>query len=759
MLLKSRVLCLACLLFALSIVCINFNSQAEGEAIYRGDLIVRNSIYVISGVYYKQDGNISIENATLVIKNATLEILQDSTHKYRFEVNNSNLIFEDSRLTVATKQLMPYLRLNFTIKATNFTLCRSTISFPGRINIIDSKVEILDSVVTRIETLPEGVNIDDNDDAPVISCFKSDISIKNSTLEEYTQIYFDSSAVFIADSEFKNFHETQEFTQKLTAPLEELEASEDDNWVVLNPGENFTVTNFKFSKELDLIKILNVQLKARIGGEFNYNATDYFQYSLNGEYRNTTITFSKGFTNQNFDLWREGVRTLEEVEKLSLRVCNNDPERDNNSKIVIDYVAIALTYETDILLENTEFYAINSYFDLDFKQGTGSPEKVFQPLNSNNYLFNYEPCHNRLKALNKSFVWLCNVTVDLTETGGSIPNIGNPPFVSDASSQLLLLRLVKIRTTDRIGVPLGNASIEIKYEINNTTTPTPPKIILDFLEKNSKNWNLTSVNGELLIPLVSDLLTPEQWPNSEFIGNYAIIASYENLTVFTTISLAQFPKLTENSNVEELKITFSQLVLPPTSMTASVIMSTTYCAPNSKIIIYGDAKYNNGLPVGNAEVMVVISDTTVSTATSEDGSYSVELIAPSRAQTYTVYITIYDPYYGLQAYTRTRELIVELPPPPPNILLPIAIMVVVAACFSTLLLRNRLKLWFYIMKAKMKKEKFIECSECGYLIPISATKCPACKAIFEEVVAKCSECGAIIPITAEKCPTCGASFE
>ncbi|MEW6069476.1 MAG: zinc ribbon domain-containing protein [Candidatus Thermoplasmatota archaeon] len=762
----KALLALAYLVFALSIASISFNASGEGEVVvYEEDLIVVNSSYTIEGVYYKQDGNVSVENGTLIIRNATFELLQDSEHKYYFKANNSNFILEHATLTVATKQLMPYLKLNFTIKNTNFTVKQSVISFPGRMNMTDSRVEIIDSTITRVKSLPSGIDIDENDDAPIVSCLQSNISIKSSTLEEYTQFYFNSCNAFIADSKFKNLHETHENVQNFISfgkYKKELEVAFDDYSLVANPGESYEVGNFQPLKYVGYTRILGVELRAGTLGDFNYSAGDCLQYSLDSgrTYKNTTITFTKGFTNQSFNLWLEGVRSLEDLSEIKLLFCNTAPKNASNSKIAVDYVQIVVIYDTDILLENTNFYAVNSYFDIDFRLGDSSPEEGMQLLNSSNYLFNYDQHHNRLKAINQSFVWLCNVTVDLTETGDGIPSKGNPPFVGDVSSQISISRWLKITATDKVAVPLANASIEILFVLNNTSASLPPEIILDWMGKNITNWNLTNSDGLLLIPLQSDSLTPGAWPNSEFVGNYAIIGSYVNLTAFTTVSLAQFPNLTENSNTEEVKIQFSELLLPPTSIAIeALIISNTYCNPGDRITISGTVKYSNNLPVANAQVTVSIHDRTVSTFTLQDGSYSIELTAPSAAQTYILQITVYETLYGLSPCTESRGLIVVAPYSPPNILLPIVIMVVVVACFTTLLLRNRLKLWFYVAKARMKREKFIECSECSYLIPISAKRCPRCKASFEEEVAKCSECGAIIPITAERCPACGASFE
>jgi ribosomal protein L40E len=89
----------------------------------------------------------------------------------------------------------------------------------------------------------------------------------------------------------------------------------------------------------------------------------------------------------------------------------------------------------------------------------------------------------------------------------------------------------------------------------------------------------------------------------------------------------------------------------------------------------------------------------------------------------------------------------------------IATAVVVAVIIVVFIFRKRLQLATYILKAKMKKENFVECSECGTTVPATAKKCPKCGTEFEEEVVKCSQCGSFIPRSAEKCPKSGALFD
>ena len=148
-----------------------------------------------------------------------------------------------------------------------------------------------------------------------------------------------------------------------------------------------------------------------------------------------------------------------------------------------------------------------------------------------------------------------------------------------------------------------------------------------------------------------------------------------------------------------------------------------------------------------------------------DGTYSKEITAPNKGGTYIVKITVVDHAYNLSSAEKETQLTVEgKPVPPPDytsmiIGIVVAIVIIVVVGVICFIKREKIKPYLLILKAKIKKEEFIECGECGKKIPETFKKCPYCGAEFEEELVKCSECSAFIPSSAEKCPKCGALFE
>ena len=147
-----------------------------------------------------------------------------------------------------------------------------------------------------------------------------------------------------------------------------------------------------------------------------------------------------------------------------------------------------------------------------------------------------------------------------------------------------------------------------------------------------------------------------------------------------------------------------------------------------------------------------------------DGTYSKEITAPNKGGTYPVKITVVDYAYNLSA-EETAQLIVKGKPAPPPDYTPliagtvIAVVIIIIIGVIFFKKREKIKPYLLILKAKIKKEEFIECGECGKKIPGTFKKCPYCGAEFEEELVKCSECSAFIPASADKCPKCGAMFE
>ena len=148
--------------------------------------------------------------------------------------------------------------------------------------------------------------------------------------------------------------------------------------------------------------------------------------------------------------------------------------------------------------------------------------------------------------------------------------------------------------------------------------------------------------------------------------------------------------------------------------------------------------------------------------TEKSGNVSFSLVVPETAGpgAYTIEVTVYhDDRTVYRNYTNAFEIPT---PPAPAAAVPwyeqtfaglavwlwlVLVAVIVAALLAFLLLTRR-----------AEKGKFVECGECGALIPEDAPSCPKCGAEFETESVRCSRCGATIASSSKFCPECAVTL-
>lgn len=766
-------ICFLVLALSLSIVFCSVNigvsEETDNITYHEGDINIANSTYIIENTYWKQDGNISVKNSTLIVRNATLEFVQDTYHRYFLSViDNSTLIMENSFLNVTT-QLYPYLKFNLTVENSDFTAKNSTINFPGCINIINSDANINKTVIENIKHLPSGLDIDENDDCPYLIFDSSNISIQDSIIGNYSRILFNSSTVLITDSGIKNCHEFSSSSQDFV-PFSENLTKTDGTYISIKPSDDLAVNGWNKLEKIPNHRLISAMLEITYITDQFYNGTEYVQCSKDGGgYYNTSIqplninkTGIEAYT-ETYDLWAEGLRTTDDIEKLHIKFLNNDfvvnNEDNNNSRVHFDRIRVVAAFENDIVLINTSMYALNTYFDVDFGEADADPiTSGIQKPTTQNYLENCNPQHNTIRVLDNSMLWICNVTVDLSETGNVVPDIGDPPFLSDETSNIYLYRLLRVNVADSKGVSLDNATVDIKCGMNITNRNTLPGMVLKYLGKDSESYTKTS-GGSVALLLLSDEINAGTWPNSNFVGNYIVNVIYKEHSFSVDISFLEFPMITVADNSKEINIEIPELIISPTSVTLTATLSKYYCKSGEKLSVSGKATYSTGENVTDASITVTFGDKQYPGKTNADGTYSIDIFAPKKGS-YVVDVTIAEQTYNLTSSASQQTVLVKEVTEPVNIIpFVIGICIIVAVIIAVFIFRKRLQLAIYILKAKMNKENFVECSECGTTIPATAKKCPKCSTEFEEEVVKCSQCGSFIPRSAENCPKCGAEFD
>jgi hypothetical protein len=184
---------------------------------------------------------------------------------------------------------------------------------------------------------------------------------------------------------------------------------------------------------------------------------------------------------------------------------------------------------------------------------------------------------------------------------------------------------------------------------------------------------------------------------------------------------------------------------------------TTYTyMPGVAIFLEGKVRYGTpespGAGVENIEVSIALIDSygnvvrEVKLTTTDGGYFSTsaqELVLPDKPGSYTIKVSTKYALPTTVSIVIKKAPAVELP-----ILGIIAVIIVVGCAIGGAAIYFR----------KFRVERYVECGECGELLPEGLRKCPKCSTMFEISTARCSNCQAWVPITVKECPECGVAF-
>src|SRR2546422_1032523 len=162
-----------------------------------GDWRIRNA-QVCSGILYSVDGTINVNSGgSLTLTDGGLSFSKDTSHEgYALNVNaGGELILDNSIVTTQTDSIAPFLRLALTVSGANsrFTMKNgATLKFPGWFNATSATINVTDSKITGFtdsDLSGLGLNMDDNNDAPLMAWATTTAGVYRSRIErlyEYT---------------------------------------------------------------------------------------------------------------------------------------------------------------------------------------------------------------------------------------------------------------------------------------------------------------------------------------------------------------------------------------------------------------------------------------------------------------------------------------------------------------------------------------------------------------------------------------------
>mgnify|MGYP005847880099 CR=1 FL=1 len=536
-----------------------------------GDIIVNNgttfeinelTLDPLSGERgkYRVDGNLTVDNATLIVKNASIIFMQDIYHRYTLNIkNNGKLQFENAKLFIEADAIMPYIQFAVNIENSSFpgsVIKNSFFEFPGFVNISNSYVTITNSTFT-VGKLPSNLpDPDDFDDSPRIKIRNSTVMTLNSKFDKlYRNSNFKANYTFAPQNVIKPDDTTPQTS--VSALLN------DDNIYYDVPADTvmhiggFDTSIFPPGDVFDSTVYITYQTAIPFNGQskFNYSfdGINWVESSLIPVATTTEVTGSISI----------GPRTLTELSNLRIRYYNDDI--NTNTTVQIDQLFLEIqsanigdNYQDNFnfVVENhSSFVAIDTFIDLDAKS----------PLNSVNPRFNQNPEHVRLYVRDNSTAYLLNVTIPVeAETG-----MDDSPMITDYSSYIYIYRWLKVNVVDKNMIPLANVALKADYNTQNlssqlaqevtrlnTISRLPIGTAINEYKKVKNISNTSDVYGEIFIPLVTDNISFTSWPNSLAVGNYRLQLNIGFSIIEQNLSFKSFPAFEPASNIKELSIIF-----------------------------------------------------------------------------------------------------------------------------------------------------------------------------------------------------------
>ena len=245
---------------------------------------------------------------------------------------------------------------------------------------------------------------------------------------------------------------------------------------------------------------------------------------------------------------------------------------DSSISNLFEYRIVDGNFHTDnfnlTLSGSTNFTAINSYISIDLSNITNS----FGSLNNTH-------TKNALVLEDSANAYLYGLRIDESETPSDLTK-RDTAFALNTTGSAYLFRWANYTVLDNNSLPVPGAAID-STEITNGSSPLsypsshgdsgiPPLEVLNYLGKDSSNFNLTDERGEVIIPYLTDIVV-NNLLNSEFLGNYLSNATYAAHRANASFSFDPYPSLNATANVT---IQFSDLALPLPDLSVSSVSTT-----------------------------------------------------------------------------------------------------------------------------------------------------------------------------------------
>lgn len=379
-------------------------------------------------------------------------------------------------------------------------------------------------------------------------------------------------------------------------------------------------------------------------------------------------------------------------------------------------------YDYHKIVDNSRLILINSYLDINFENRYNpSPPAEYNPSAwwpddispfVPNYNTNYE---KRMLWIENSDARFYGLTVNMAQTGNAIdPVYGHTAlYVADTLSEVALYRWLVVRPLDNASVPVEGSIIQVDpisgpplssdIILLNDPTDVNNLEVADYLTRTTdatitQNGLLlegtTGSSGRVIFGVVSDIIEPEDMPNSLYVGRYNVTATYENLAAVPPISLnvtygnaglSEYPFVTEDDNYFDLddmppfncRIPHPDLYAQFTTDPPSTLINGSTLTISITVFNWQDPVFG-GLDVSNVRVEIWDGDPELNSSNRIGFQYITSILSgtnetvafnwtPSDPGVYTLYVAVDTDYTNpfndnvIPELDETNNLIIPTP--------------------------------------------------------------------------------------------------
>ncbi|MFW3146069.1 MAG: CARDB domain-containing protein [Thermoplasmatota archaeon] len=180
---------------------------------------------------------------------------------------------------------------------------------------------------------------------------------------------------------------------------------------------------------------------------------------------------------------------------------------------------------------NTNVTFINSFLDVDFETSLSTGT------------------HNMLRITNGAVAHIVSCAFNVSSATTSSPAIS----VSGTGSRAIYYRWIAAHVKDGMGIRMEAQSVTVHRVEGNTNRRLGSSYLttelLNYIGKNSLNWNTTSQNGWAFLPVATDIITVSTMPNSDTYPDFIISVTRDGETVSSTTSFKNYPKVPDQGEV------------------------------------------------------------------------------------------------------------------------------------------------------------------------------------------------------------------